>query len=443
MKRTTKPKKKKRKIPKQAVHHDALKGIKQRIGSDEWVQDSVELDQDMEASANNEILYTLFMELTSGLTIYQKDEKLRDLNILIVNLISNKNKAVSIPMNRNYWADEEQRKFNKASPFIIELIKLLKQKNYINMAIGYINEKESRNTRIWSTDKLLDICQKLPEWIITTPPKEPILLKDWDKKGKNGKKIKAKLKPYKDTRFTLGLRKTIQRVNKINNDADIRIDGFQLSVFLRAIFKGDFNHGGRLYSYGHRHFQGFTGEERAGFTINGDPVIEYDFSALHPHLLYAMEGIQLECDPYLAVINDPKLRDFMKLTLLRMINGRSKEDVIKNINYEMNFLERQNKTILNNAGIEDARELVNKFMDAHRPIDKYLCQGEQHGLRVFNKDARITYDIIKHFATREIPILPVHDSFIVQQKFGDQLKHHMRHIYNKKTRGFNCPVKSN
>jgi hypothetical protein len=309
------------------------------------------------------------------------------------------------------------------------------------MKVGYINERESRKTRIWATDQLLEICQKLPQNIITTPPKEAVLLKDWDKKGRNGKKIKGGLKPYKDTQFTLSLRKTLEKVNEVNNAADIRIDGDKINIFLRAIFKGDFKHGGRLYSYGHRHFQGFTGEERQEFTINGESVVEYDYSSLHPHLLYAMQGIQLKEDPYLAVVDDFKLRDYLKLTLLRMINGKSKDDVVKNISYEINFEEPSKKAILQNAGIKDALDLVEKFIEAHKPIKKYLCNGQEKGLQVFNKDARITYAIIKYFARREIPILPVHDSFVVQQQYGDELRQVMENTYKKKTGGFTCPVK--
>ena len=64
---------------------------------------------------------------------------------------------------------------------------------------------------------------------------------------------------------------------------------------LRQIFNREsFSMGGRAYGW----WQNLPKPWRAKLTINGEEVVELDYSALHPAMLYAERGLPLAGDPY-------------------------------------------------------------------------------------------------------------------------------------------------
>ena len=56
-------------------------------------------------------------------------------------------------------------------------------------------------------------------------------------------------------------------------------------------------------------------------------------------------------------------------------------------------------------------------------------------------DIALALDIVNHFARQGAPILPVHDSFLVQARYQDELRHVMNQAYAHHTGGFTCPIK--
>ena len=50
-------------------------------------------------------------------------------------------------------------------------------------------------------------------------------------------------------------------------------------------------------------------------------------------------------------------------------------------------------------------------------------------------------DIVSYFANKGIPVLPVHDSFIIAQKYSEELKTVMARIYSQYNNGFSCVIK--
>jgi hypothetical protein len=100
-------------------------------------------------------------------------------------------------------------------------------------------------------------------------------------------------------------------------------------------------------------------------------------------------------------------------------------------------------------GLPSIKELKEKIMDVHKPIARYLCKGKETGLKLMNKDSKIALDVINHFIKQRIPILCMHDSFIVERKYADELEKVMKNTYAKYTQlpdhpaGFQCKVKRN
>lgn len=335
------------------------------------------------------------------------------------------------------------------------LIHKLHDNGFLDIKMGYRMETEAHRSRIWPTSKLLDHFERVHTPGIIIDPPELVELRDEE----------GKPKKYKDTDKTRSIKAILKKANQVNRAAQILYGKKTLSTALIAIFKRKFTLYGRLHTKGCYHYQGYSEDERAQITINGDPTVELDFSGLHPHLLYAGQGFQLDNDPYLAVLDDPNLRDFLKSCLLAILNatscrvpgcwvepkGRKRHyrkayqrtaaanaegGINQRIGYDPKLKEQ-----LGRQGVIHASQIIEAFQKAHAPIAHHFFSDNDGGLRTMNKDASIAIDVVGHFAKRGIPILAIHDSFIVQQQHKNELYLIMDKAYKKHSGGFSCPIK--
>jgi len=163
-------------------------------------------------------------------------------------------------------------------------------------------------------------------------------------------------------------------------------------------------------------------ELRACMRINGEPIVELDYSALHIRMLYHMEGIDYREDPYVALCSNKGERKIYKLVQLVSINSDDEKQAIMAIRKEL----RENRIpfdITNNSLIR----CLQKFKDVHKPIAKYLNTGI--GLELQNLDSQIAERVLMAMTERQIPCLPVHDSFIVPARHEDRLREAMMRSY--------------
>jgi len=181
------------------------------------------------------------------------------------------------------------------------------------------------------------------------------------------------------------------------------------------ISEGDgFAHGGRFYG---GWWEGVPEKYRHHITINGKRTVEIDYSAYHPRMLYALEGKALgERDPYLPDGLDEQWRDdFGKLAFTKLLNGKGRLDTPEG--YDADAIGMTWK------------ELLAVMEEYHAPIAKYFRTG--YGLELMRKDSDIAENILLHFTQRDIPCLPVHDSFIVHHAHADELWDMMLQEYER------------
>ena len=427
--RRSRPSQIKYKSQKERVKKDAEKSLDKLKGTGAWLhEDSMPFNHALRLSARERhVVLQLFDAMIMNQHIYKRKQKILDLEILLANLLPKRGRApVTISLDRKDWKPSQ---YTQAGYFTVELTKCLQKKGLIEMKIGYHTKKESRKTRIWPTAKLLDYCPELPNCVIYKPVE---LVELRDKKGR--------LKEYKNTARTYKIRSVLKKINAINQAADIRYESYRLSCHLVAIFNRKFTLYGRLHTRGYRHYQGLNGDERKRITINDRSVVELDYSGLHPHLLYAKQGIQFFGDPYSVVDSRTEARPFLKQVLLCMLNAKDEIAAERAANYWL-FKNHAERGALKEIGITRARPLIEAFKSAHKPIARYFCNGKDTGLRIMNLDARIALDVVDHFAKQNIPILAIHDSFIVQEQYQAELLQTMKRTYRKHTNGFRCPIK--
>ncbi|NQU79982.1 MAG: hypothetical protein HQ543_00515 [Bacteroidetes bacterium] len=422
MKRT---KWKKRSVFKGKVGKDAKKHREEFRKSGAWLHNSVKFNSDVHLSRKYKRLADKLFDSLQLQGVYKVEEKKMDFETLLANLFQQTRKPISISLSSNSWKDTI---YNKTSYFIVALLSLLHNKKLLNMEKGFYIEHGSRMTRIWATDKLLEV---FPEYNVNVFYKPVQLVIKKDSKGK--------LLDYKDTAKTWRIRTILERVNNVNSKADIRYQQYKLNAYLRAIFIERFTWYGRLHTKGFMHYQGFWKEEREEITINGDQIVELDYSGMHPHLLYAAEGKQYSGDPYSVLDERMEVRPFLKEILLCMLNAKDRTAAERAANYWLHK-NPEERELLQFAGITKARPLIDRFTEQHSKIAKYFCKGKATGMRIMNKDSKIALDVVNYFAKQDIPILAIHDSFIVQKQHRRELYNTMKRVYKKHT-GFDIKIK--
>lgn len=239
----------------------------------------------------------------------------------------------------------------------------------------------------------------------------------------------------------------------------------------------DCNENGRLYG---ELWKRIKSELRHYITINGNSTVEHDFSAMHPRILYALECVDLtddsstirdpyyikELDTLILDDKDKKLcRWVLKKTLLIALNAKRKskamwgirnayadeifinEDEAERFEYafrRMQYLIRD--SIANEKG-EDAiprklksdlgfcSYLLDALRQANPQIGKYFYSQAYRFL--FRIESDICIAVIDHFTKKGIPVLSVHDSFVVEEQYGDELAEVMRDCMENGIRSFN------
>lgn len=420
---------------RKAIHAQVKKWSTAYRGSPAWLQTAVELNESLRFPTSlKPVVDRLFHTLIKTDNAKKIEQKQLDFEILLANLLFHRQKRpIRLTFARSAYG---KSRYKKLSLFTLDITKIMDAAKLLNMKKGNRSKTingERFQTRIWPTEELLKLFKPFPESVVYEPT-ELVLLTD----------ANGKLKEYRDTKRTNRIRSLLQLANTVNEAADIQIKlnnkFYELHTFLHATFKRKFTLHGRLYTTGFFHYQQFDAGERATITINGEPVTELDFSGLHPRLLYAKEGVQYNEDPYSVINPDPIARPFLKAILLRLLNAKNRVKAESAANYwlSQNHGERE---ALKKIGITKARPLIEAFYKTHKPIAHYFANGSDNGLKIMNLDSKIALDVIEHFIKQNVPILSVHDSFLMQTKYEVDLRDVMQKAYKKYAKGFTCIIK--
>jgi hypothetical protein len=187
------------------------------------------------------------------------------------------------------------------------------------------------------------------------------------------------------------------------------------------VFTDNLKSGGRYYG---PMWQMLSEELRKYLFIDGYPVVELDYSGLHLRMLYHREGMDYKGDPY--GFGSTQERPYLKLVSLIMINKKTRQGLLRAM--KKTFAAKQ----LDIPPDEQIERMVARFDAAHDRISRYFCSDI--GLRLQYLDSQITSEILDYFLEREIPVLPIHDSYIVAEQYEDELYEVMREKYRDRMR---------
>ena len=278
-------------------------------------------------------------------------------------------------------------------------------------------------TKVIATDKLLQVLEGLDgnpfKEVKPDLEAECILLRD----RVNGQRV---LVPYEPDRNTNEMRHRLCIINRClaKHWPDLRIkDGdyeelqerlrqdkekspidFSKRILTRIFSNGRFDHGGRFYR---AWWHNVPSEYRKHITMDGKRTCEYDYSQLNPHMVYFLKGEKLGDEDAYDRVFDGEHRGIVKEAFNAMIQAST------------DLTHKPRKLDLGEVDFDWAT-LKQAILDAHKPIADVFFQG--HGNHLQYIDSCIAENVMLNFIkSKDAPVLPVHDSFIMHHAYGEEL----------------------
>ena len=379
--------------------------------------------------------------ISGSLTTIQK----KNLKVLLLDLYvawTEGYKYIGMSFDDHKYKPKSRYNALHISKKIIECAKKLSSLNLIRIHKGYYDKVAAFGyvSRIEPTENLISLFKqaKFPDLAISYElNRETVELKD-DQKN---------LIDYKETNQTYSMRNVLTAYNellkkthidcchlkspRLNRSSGRSVNLSQHSKFTKRVFNDrSWKKGGRFYG---GFWQQIPSDDRQFIRINGERTVEIDYSGLHVVLLYAQKGINYwedvgDDDPYsitVAGLSKGEARSLGKLLLLMAINAKDEKKAYDALRSEVNSNEKLSFNVkLTNELLSDA---LSQLKQRHPKIADKLSTGV--GICLQNVDSRITEALIKSFTKDDIPLLAIHDSYIVPHQYKHDLLFEMEKAF--------------
>lgn len=375
-------------------------------------------------------------------TKYKRFEAVQWFFTNVARALRSGNKGFSVKLSKDYWTGNDCGIGAKNVKFIIDY---MEKEGYVILLKGshdYRDEDLSYVSIVRFTQKLIDLfnMHDVELYIPSSAIDYPIVMKD------------RKTKEIVEVVKTEEVEKMAEEMNRYNESlvgADIRFDGETVPLLeYQRTFSGDFNSGGRLFAHGGS-IQVVPQEFRlSAITIEGEPVVELDYSANHPRILYELLGQRIEdldvnpsIDPYscdseflnvdrLAVENhkmeyglvkyDP-VRNFMKHAMMRALNCDSFEKALASLSTEFHKDKQKSEHKRKFIGLvkPDCRLTLSAICDQNEKIVGDFFQDK--GIWLQHMDSEVALRVIDLMLQSGEVVLCWHDSFQCRESAKDLL----------------------
>ena len=348
-------------------------------------------------------------------SIAYKDKVL--LGVVLSNLLSAVRKGLSIVYSRNTSNAAVNTRRKITTRQVIHCMAFLEKEGYVynNVGKGAKSPEHRIPSTITPTEKFMkefqvqertfeqveqDYLEAYAGLVLRNAAKEDIEFK-----------MTADLQRMKDV---------VQALNKMNHKHVILDgDGQSLSNIYTRIFNESFEYGGRFYRADILSLHNHISNQRLDVSIDGYPVVEVDYQNLHFRIAAILEGVDMQYVPfdvYTAVLDDPSNkvdRRIVKVAVNIMFNCTSKESAKRAIQGEINALTDEDKI---KYSIGSARSVISLIEQEYWEFEELFYREDSYGRILQNKDSNLASSILEEFTKKEIPILCVHDSFIVAKQ---------------------------
>jgi hypothetical protein len=327
--------------------------------------------------------------------------------VVVMNLLASMYKN-----HRLYYSRQKNKKqstvYNKRGLSNYEICKAIDELEQIGYLINY---KASRQYGTTQEDKMSSWIKPTPffttefvtgaesliqannAWIGAFMP---LIMKDEDKN----------IVDYRADGLTFAICAVLNRLNTVNSRFVFTDhDGLEFTNYYSRIFNNEnFEEGGRFYKANVLNIENKESKNRLRILIDGKPVVEVDYTALHLFILAERKGIAdtLGDDPYKRVQGID--RSIVKLAVNTMLNCSSRLQAVQSVNSDIRQLGYKEHS---------GSEIVSAIFKAFPEFKDDFCYKQCSGLYLQNADSWMTQYVANTMSTLGKPFLPVHDSGLV------------------------------
>ncbi len=315
---------------------------------------------------------------------------------------------------------------------VLAIVDRLKEAGYLAGTISPSNPNCGELSTYQATDMLLDAIRNAgltPESAALASVDRPLIIL------KDEKKNLVALDSSSST--IIDMENDIREYNEYMRSQVVEIpgpDGTISEILHKSLYRV-FNN--NSLESGGRYFGGAwqrIGNNRHLIRINGEATIELDFGGFMPRALYHLAGMEYLDDPYhidelrlaaeKAGVTWGKARDGLKVFFMKLLNSSSRRGLL------WVYKSGKAEPISIPLPPEFTPGKVMKMLeDKHTAIsDSFL---KKRCFELMNKESQITSIVLKSGIDANIPILPIHDSYITPEKHREFLYSVMSSAYRK------------
>jgi hypothetical protein len=382
--------------------------------------------------------------------------------------------CIGVGMSKSHYEVNSRYNALHISSIMIDIVHTLHDKGYIGLWKG--NEVSGMTTRIWPEEKLIKLFKEA-RWslfdIYAAKEQEVIVLnekvaatKHLKDSTKDETSIVFKTVPIQydddDYKPIVKMREDLLAYNELLSRTFVDIGTLEEPVIHRRYFdknkkkyidqyvqvsqqnklvrrifyRGSWLLGGRFHG---GFWQQIKSDYRKDILINDMRTVEIDYSGLHVSLAYALEGVTPPNDPYtlkpvLEDFNATQQRSIVKQLALTALNANSLSST-----YQAFRDEQETKSDEKSLKNKELELLLDEFINQNKTIEQYI--GTDKGVELMAIDGRITSRIINSFTNLNIPVLTIHDSYIVPEGHEERLVEQMDKATEAELNGFKVRLK--
>ena len=332
---------------------------------------------------------------------------------------------------------------------VVSLLEWLEKEGYVDIYKGYVKEW-GQNKQIEKTipscvvfsDKWINVWQGERHAYNLWKELESDVVVIRDRETKENK-------PTRGHRGVTQMKQSMERYNGSLKGADITFDGTPIAdIMFSRIFSEDLEHGGRLYAVGGG-VQTIPSElRRSKIKIDGEPVAEIDFCAMHPNICYQLmhnggesvyDALGEDFDPYMAdlsfiTVNEARkqywerltgkkanpLRKLSKLAILIGMNAKDEQSAVCALSSKV-LADRRKPESEQELYAIDSTIPVKRVFDAIVEHNSYIAHHffNDSGMMLQNIDSKIMMDVISTLIQKGITVLGYHDSCMVKESVAN------------------------
>lgn len=343
--------------------------------------------------------------------------------VIITNILSAVRKDLKIVYSRSNGKSPKNSKRKFTARQVIKCVDFLASENYIINTIGKgskIVELRTPST-IEPTEKFLkefnakDTATLVQAEQAYLEASQGVVLRDSNKQD-----MEFKMTPELEK-----MKKVVLDLNSMNYKHSILSkEGLQLSNIYTRVFNESFAYGGRFYRADILQMHNRDDAQRLDVTIDGAKVVEVDYQNLHFRIAAVNEGVdmtKIPIDMYADILIDPfnKIdRRIVKLAVNIMFNAYDRDTARCAIQSEVNRLSKADKMVYT---LGNAESVLLTVEQSYELFTELFYMDDSYGRILQNMDSNLASTVLEVFIKQDIPILCVHDSFIVEMKHMDLL----------------------